>query len=272
MSTDISGTAVLAPVEEHEKSTAEVSAPLSQWAELEFQATLRLLAERARFLTAASSVAIAVQEQGRLLYTAAAGDDAPQPGSSLDVGNTQIAQCAKNLKPVRCEITGPLPFALVVPIVRESKFTGCFELRGLLKFEDADIQQISRLAQLASTAIEYRDGALKAARQEFADVPHPQPGPTLWHAPESVEEQPAEPEAATRTLVADVHSCASCGFPVSGRRALCLECEQKADVAHPVPEVLTTPSHESWLSAHGYTLVSLLMTALVIAAIVWLRR
>lgn len=268
-----SGTAVLAPVDEDKKSTVGVFAPLSQWAELEFQATLRLLAERARFLTAASNVAIALQEQDRLLYAAVCGDDAaPQPGAPVDLSKSQISECVKNLNPVRREIAGPSPYAMVVPIVRESKFAGCFELIGLLKFEDADLEQISRLAQLASTAIEYRDGAMKAARQEFEDVLYPQPAPSLWHAPESVEKRPAQPEAAAATSAADVRSCASCGFPVSGRRALCLECEQKADVAHPVPEVLTTPSHESWISAHGYTLVSLLMTALVIAMILWLRH
>jgi hypothetical protein len=264
-------TAVLAPVEERENSKPEVSAPSSQWAQLEFQATLQLLVERARFLTGAGSAGIALQEEDRLVYAAVSGDDTPQPGSLVELTKTEIPPCIKDLKPVRAKIAAPLPFTLVVPIVRESKFAGCFELLGLIEFEDRDLEQVSRLAQLASTAIEYRDGALKAARLEFEDVPPPQPGPTLWHAPDVAQQPAAEPEPASAPA-ADVHNCASCGFPVSGRRALCLECEQKADVTHPVPELLTTPPHESWISSHGYTIASLFVSALVIVIILWLRH
>jgi hypothetical protein len=265
-------TAVLAPVEERENSKPEVSAPSSQWAQLEFQATLQLLVERARFLTGAGSAGIALQEEDRLVYAAVSGDDAPQPGSLVDLTKTEISQCIKDLKPLRAKIAGPLPFTLLVPILRDTKFAGCFELLGLFEFEDRDLEQVSRLAQLASTAIEYRDGALKAARLEFEDVPHPQPAPALWHAPDIAQQPAAEPETATSSPAVDVHNCASCGFPVSGRRALCLECEQKADVTHPVPEVLTTPVHESWISSHGYTIASLFLSALVIAVIFWLRH
>lgn len=267
-----SGTALLAPIEEHDYSTAGVCAPFSQWAQVEFQATLQLLAERARFLTGATSVAIALQEEDRLAYAAVSGDDAPQPGASVDLSKAENSQCAKDLKPVRAKIAAPLQGRMVVPIVRDSKFAGCFELLGFVEFEDRDLQHVSRLAQLVSTAIEYRDGALKAARQEFEDVPPPQRLSALWHAPESEQQRAAEPEPATSTSAVDVHNCASCGFPVSGRRALCLECEQKADVTHPVPEVLTTPAHESWISAHGYAIASLVLSALTIAVILWLRH
>jgi hypothetical protein len=231
-----------------------------------------LLAERARFLTGASSVAIALHEEDRLVYAAISGDDAPQPGSSVNLTKTEIAQCVKDLKPVRAKIAGPLPFTMLVPILRDEKFAGCFELLGLIEFEDRDLEQVSRLAELASTAVEYHDGALKAARQEFEEVPGPQPAPALWHAPEVAPQPAAEPEPSATSPAVDVHNCASCGFPVSGRRALCLECEQKADLAHPIPEVITTPSHESWISSHGYTIASLFLSALVIAVIFWLRH
>jgi hypothetical protein len=272
MNADLSSAAVLTPVEEDENSTAEVCASSSQWAELEFQATLQLLAERARFLTGASGVAIALQQEDRLAYFVAVGDNAPEPGVSIDLSKSQIAPCVTELKPARAELAGASQFTLVVPIIRDSNFAGCFELLGQTEFEERDAQAVIRLATLLTTAIEFRDAAIRAARHDFDDLSQLQPMPPLWHAPEPVQRQAPEPDTAAPTSVADVHKCASCGFPVSGRRALCLECEQKADAAQPVPEVLTIPAHESWISAHGYTIASLLMTALAIAIIVWLRR
>ncbi len=76
-----------------------------------------------------------------------------------------------------------------------------------------------------------------------------------------------------------VHTCAGCGFPVSGRRTLCLDCEKHGDdprndptlAAHPPVEMFATEKEERWISAHGYTIASLLVTALAAAIIFWLR-
>src|SRR5215467_14197633 len=84
-----------------EISSAETSSTLAQSAELEFQATLRLLVERARFLTAASGTAIALEEQGKLIYAAAAGDSVASAGATVDTSKEPIAQCIERGKPTR---------------------------------------------------------------------------------------------------------------------------------------------------------------------------
>src|SRR5215469_10896520 len=87
--------------DECEISSAETISPLIQSAELEFQATLRLLVERARFLTAASGAAIALEEQGKLIYAAAAGDSVASAGATVDTSKEPIVQCIERGKPTR---------------------------------------------------------------------------------------------------------------------------------------------------------------------------
>jgi hypothetical protein len=53
-----------------------------------------------------------------------------------------------------------------------------------------------------------------------------------------------------------------------------VECEQKPGVRTQPPADLfaSATKQERWLSAHGYTIASLLLTALTAAVILWLRR
>ena len=249
--------------------------PLAQAAALEFQATLQLLAERARYLTAASSVAIALQEDGEFVHCATSGDSAPLGGTISDVKKEPICQCIEQRKAVRTQADAAgLSFTLAVPIMTDEKVCGFFELRGQCEFEARDIQAVARLAEMVSTAVDHRNAAIQAGSGTFEQLSVACP-PSLWHAPDSVPNEPAEQKASTATLIrpaAELHNCASCGFPVSHGRKLCVDCEQKTDVAHPPAEIISTPAHENWISAHGYTIASLLVTALTVAIIYWLRR
>jgi hypothetical protein len=98
----------------------------------------------------------------------------------------------------------------------------------------------------------------------------------LWHAPE-VAPPPKQPEpsleASSKPTSVEVHGCASCGFPVSPGRWLCVECERKPelDLASRAP-LFDAANKESWLSAHGYTIASLLISLLAIAIILWFKR
>jgi hypothetical protein len=277
MELDTMSTAVLNPPDEHEGSTADVFPPLAQAAALEFQATLQLLVERARYLTAASSVAVALQEGGDFVYCATSGDSAPEAGALIDVKKEPIYQCIEQRKAVRAHADGAgVLFTLAVPIMRDGEVCGFFELRGQCEFEDRDIQAVVRLAEMVSTAIDHRNAAMQAESRIFEQLSIVcRPAPSLWHAPDSVPQEPSEQKASHAALIppaAEVHNCASCGFPVSYGRKLCVDCEQKTDVAHPPAGIFSTPAHESWISAHGYTIASLLVTALAVAIIYWLRR
>jgi hypothetical protein len=93
-----------------------------------------------------------------------------------------------------------------------------------------------------------------------------------------------------------VQKCASCGFPVSEGRSLCLDCERKKDdrvgqtpvlsepvspqpaesaaaTDEPLPPFLAnaTPVKESWLSDHVNLLVIIVLILGVLVAIVLFR-
>ena|SRR5438477_1979332 len=241
---------------------------------LEFQATLQLLVERARFLTAASSVAVAIKEDGNFVYAAGTGDSAPEAGVAVDTSAPSIQRCLKHQLPVQTEASSAQPSAsLIVPVLKDGKPCGFFELLGCSRFEQCDLEAVSRLAEMVNTAIEHRSAAVRVESREFGQVSEMSPArvPKLWHAPECAEPRPrGESSISINLPVVDVQNCASCGFPVSTGRKLCLDCEQK-DAAHIPADPLSTPVHESWIGAHGYTIASLLISALAISIILWFR-
>src|SRR5579864_445141 len=275
MGSDSTSTAVLNVPDECQSSPAHVFPPLAQAAALEFQATLQLLVERARFLTAASSVAIALQEGELFVYGAASGDSAPEAGAEVDVSKEPVHQCIEERKPARAQAGATETLSvLAVPVIRDEMVAGFFELRGHCEFEDCYVEAVTRLAEMVGTAIDHRNAAIEAESRIFEQLSAVSPAvPSLWHAPaSSPQESSAQKNSPVVSSPAEVHKCGSCGFPVSYGRKLCVDCEQKIDVAHPPAEILTTPAHESWISAHGYTIASLLVTALTVAIVYWLRR
>jgi GAF domain-containing protein len=275
MEPDSTSTAVLNTPDECQSSAADVFPPLAHATALEFQATLQLLVERARFLTAASSVAIALPEGELFVYGAASGDSAPEAGTEVDASKEPAHQCIEQGKAARAQAGATeVLFTLAVPIIRDEKVAGFFELRGHCEFEDCDIEAVTRLAEMVSTAVDHRNAAMQAESRIFEQLSAVPPAvSSLWHAPDSAPQESSQQKTSpAASSPAEVHKCGSCGFPVSYGRKLCVDCEQKTEVAHPPAEILTTPAHESWISAHGYTIASLLVTALTFAIIYWLRR
>jgi putative methionine-R-sulfoxide reductase with GAF domain len=105
---------------------------------------------------------------------------------------------------------------------------------------------------------------------------------TLPHL--TIEEPPAEPEftpAPVPEAMLRVQKCASCGFPVSEGRSLCVDCERKQPhqsgsteimPAEYVPAFLTSqkPVDESWLANHVNLLaVAVLILSIVVAVVVF---
>jgi len=270
-------TAPLQTPDQCEISSAEIISPSIQSAELEFQATVRLLVERARFLTAASGAAIALEEQGKQVYCAVSGDSVPPAGTTVDTNEGPIRQCIAQAKAVRSRtVGGKTLFVLAAPIITDEKVIGLFELRGQSILEDRDLESIVRLAGMVCTAIDHRRAAEQVERKLFAplaEVARAAILPSLWHAPDTAKSETPEQEPAPSptVLAADVQKCASCGFPISKGRTLCVECDQKLGHAAPPTELFSTPKEESWISAHVYTIASALITALAVAIILWLR-
>jgi hypothetical protein len=270
---------------------------LRQSANLEFQASVQLLAERARFLSGADSVAVAIEQNGQFVYCAATGSSAPETGTFADVTRHPLDECistgrAAHLLVERLSGETCVPgFHLAVPLLQGEKVVGFFELApGAYAFEDSDVESVARLAAMTNTALEHRDAAEHTesliARAE-TERPAPRPRPVLWHAPEEVASKSGPAQNHLSPASTDLHACTVCGFPVSGARTVCVECDAHRDDpnydpkhglkpyptpdSNPAHELFTVHKQESWIEAHGYTIASLMVSALAAAIIYWLR-
>lgn len=251
-----------------------------QSAKLEFQAALQLLAERAMFVTGATGAAIALEENGSMTFSAAAGDWIPEPGTEADLSRLPVHQCIHDQAAVRTVPEGrQTSYGLFVPLVRSEKTIGFFELASQYEFQAQDLEAITRIANLASVALEHCEAAVQT--EERISERHTQVRaslvPSSWHAPESVAEELhfGDSETPAAPVLANARACKSCGFPVSPGRTLCVECELKPEAGPAVPapsELFAMPAEESWLSAHGYTIASILLPIIAAAVIYWLRR
>jgi hypothetical protein len=256
-----------------------IFASLIQTATRELHASMQLLAARARFVTGASGAAIALLEDGQFVYCASTGTSVPEIDTQADTNKETLRQCIQETRVIRSSSgdtrTGAI-FALALPIIRKSKVSGFFELAtSHAAFEDADIQVISRLAEMANIALDH----MEAARRSENRVLEPELGAapeaivsTLWHAPDWAQAASLPPNSPALPAPEKIHACNSCGFPISLGRTLCLDCEEHPPSAVPTETALfTIEKQESWISAHGYTIASLLVTGLAAAIILWLR-
>jgi len=238
-------------------------------ARVELYACLQLLADRARFITGATWAAIALLEGTDFIYCAAAGNSAPVIGSALDVRTLRTGlSLAADGK------------SLLVRVIRESKTVGFFHLvSGTAGFSDQDLQSIVRLAEMVATAINCMESEQHSVVDEHSPVPAlvtqpPKPAPpVLWHAPESLVSGPSDKSDSASDVAVIVYACESCGFPVSRGRTMCVDCEERGSPSATMARLLTArqKEDESWLSAHGYTIASLLVSALAAAIIYWLH-
>lgn len=254
---------------------AEAGNSLLDVAELEFQASLQLLLDRACWVSGALAGAIALEESGELKYRAVSGCSEYDPGQRAAAEKEPLRECLAERWTVRCAADQG-KFSMAVPIVQEEMAIGVVELTSDLEFTAESSEVVSRIADLIIITLEHHEAARRAEQLEFREEELELP--SLWHAPEvpknelrfrgdvQVEASPSE-QAIPR-----VGKCAACGFPVSPNRSLCVECEQKPESAAAVKDILTSEPEESWLSAHGYTIASALVTAITAAIILWLRH
>ncbi|MBV9183208.1 MAG: hypothetical protein JO356_18045, partial [Acidobacteria bacterium] len=219
---------------------------------------------------AARGAAIAVTQGEQLMYCAASGVSVPEPGQPVDLGREAIRTCVEEAKPSWTERSTGLTTGLAVPVMREHKVEGLLELAGEFSVGEREQKALSRLTEMVSIALEHRDAAFQAEsglRQSELTTPELSARQVVGQIPAWPVSKPTPPPR----LATKVQSCSTCGFPVSNSRVLCLDCEEKSLVPPPLV-VLPRDGEESWLSRHGYTIASLLVSALAAVIIYWFRR
>ncbi|HEY8671146.1 MAG TPA: hypothetical protein VIL63_09930 [Terriglobales bacterium] len=274
------------PAEVRESQAAVPS--LIQTATMEFHASLHLLADRARFVTGAAGAAIAIDEDGDFVYCASSGKSVPGCGAAADMGKPNLSACIETRRVARSSNL------ITIPVIRQKKVAGFFELadihgsvRGNTRNDDNDnnadeIEAVSRLAEMVNTAIDHLEAAEHAESGVHEIGMHeikPEAGPVLGKPillslPDGATKSiPSTMTSSSPAPIASVRICRSCGFPVSLGRVFCVECEEHPEriTVNPGEGLFQMEAQESWISAHGYTIASLLITALVAAIIFWLR-
>ena len=257
-------------------SSSGVFSTLIQAANLEFFASVQLLVERVRFVTGASSVALAIREDGQFIYCASCGSASPGPHSSADLRNKMLQRCVGTRQVTRSDTAPGGFFSVAVPIIRSDEVFGFFEVTADREFRDSDIDAMLRQAQMVNIALEHREAAEEVeGRLKQADIEPEisQVAPNLLTSSDEAVQSEKLTAPETSSLASAIHGCKSCGFPVSSNREICLDCEEKLPSASVAPskELFATPPAESWIGAHGYTIATLLVTAAAAAIIYWLR-
>jgi L-methionine (R)-S-oxide reductase len=254
----------------------------------DLDAALQLLAERAQYLTGASGASIALREGSETVCRASTGRAAPEVGVEIETDSGLIAESIRDRQVVRCGDADRNPRAnrescqelgvksvMVTPLVHEQEVVGVFELVAdrAAAFDERDVAALTRLAEMALTALEHADAAQRAlpeiSEAERADA---SPAETSDAIEQVTTSQPhedlaslaAEPVTSVSAELARIGSCQACGFPVSPARTLCVDCEQAGRTVEPNP-LLSLGQDESWLQAHSYTLGTLLIAALTLA-------
>ena len=251
---------------------SEEVASFAAAARMEFQAALQLLAGRAAFVTAATGVAIALEDRGILTYQVATGNEVAEPETSVDVNDQNLQRCLRDRALVR--ISGnEFGFRLFAPVKRNDRAIGFMEVVSAYELSDGDENTVIRLADLACVALGHFIAAENAHAHFWEKLQQPL-APKQWHAPEGpASEKSMRADTEPRPTSPEVHLCGGCGFPVSPGRKLCVECERKPDTAiATTAELFTAQAQPSWFAEHGYTVATVIVSALAAVLICWLRR
>ena len=186
---------------------------------------------------------------------------------------------------------------VVMPLLKDNEVNGVFELLSErpYAFEERDINALERLGEMIQTAIEHADAAQRAEagfgevsatptapvtsdKENDKDVVGAASANEVTGQESKAQETPSPPaglaltnEGQTAPVPASVaapavNKCASCGFPVSEGRALCLDCEAR-EPGGPVLSDLGE-NDSSWLGSHVYLIATVIIALLTIAAIV----
>jgi putative methionine-R-sulfoxide reductase with GAF domain len=282
---------------------------LAETARGDLDAALQLLVERAKYITGALAATISLYEDGELICHACTGTPKQKTGTHLQVGSGLAGESVRTRRILRCNDTSVdlrtnsedcrkygISSAMVMPLVRGPEVVGVFELLSgtTQAFEERDLSALARLGEMVETAMEQAETAKQVPQDTFFEEELPQP--EIGIVPLKLDPGPADlpaetplPAKATQSGEAPllergiIGNCQACGFPVSGHRRLCVECaaSHPKDAAEPQEEAaapaflahLDEPraAKRSWLSAHGYTLGTLVVATLTAVVVIWMQ-
>jgi putative methionine-R-sulfoxide reductase with GAF domain len=159
---------------------------LSQMAQRDLDAALKLLVDRAQYITGASGAALALNENGAMVCRATAGACAPQVGSQLQVNSGLTGECVRLGQILRCDNAENDPrvnhescrvlsivSVLVAPLLQEEEVIGVFELFSsrAAAFEERDALAVQRLTEIIQTAVGHARAVLNIEQQLAQKVP-----------------------------------------------------------------------------------------------------
>jgi hypothetical protein len=284
---------------------------LAQMAKTDLEAALQLLVDRAQYITGASGAAIALLTDDRMLCRASAGSSAPSIGTQLQMDSGLTGESVRLKKLLRCDDVETDPrvnrescralgivSVVVFPLVCDEQVTGIFELLSgkAYAFEERDIHAVERLGEMIQTALEVepdiplrvpatsntnsnsKDEISSGQKQNSAPSEKPAKFSSELNSHDIQPVAPINPGIVAQ-LHASVGKCASCGFPVSGGRKYCLDCEssasrQDASVGSmDAPDFLASYSNQkqkSWFSRNIYW-IGIVLMSLATAAFLLLR-
>lgn len=215
-------------------------------------AALQLLAERAKYITGAMAATISLYHDDELICRACTGAPKQKVGARMRVGSGLAQESARTRRILRCHDTSGdlrvnaetcmkfgISSAVVMPLVRGQQVIGVFELLSgnTQAFDEKDLTALERLGEMVETAIDQAEQPEKnASETTFFDEALPEPEVAV--VPLKLDPGTSDGSNETRPPVrqgehgevpllerGSIGSCKSCGFPVSGRRRLCVDCE-----------------------------------------------
>jgi GAF domain len=149
---------------------------LAKMAQLDLDAALQLLAERAQYITGASGAAIALRrgEHSDMLCLASAGSNAPELGALLSMEYGLSGESVRTRQALRCDDAAHdarvnregcrdlgIASVVVMPILNEQQVLGVFELFSGKPhaFEERDLSALRRLGEMVETAVRHAEAA-----------------------------------------------------------------------------------------------------------------
>src|SRR5215471_1857264 len=112
----------------------EAGNSLAEAAEMEFQATLQLLADRACWVSGARSGEIVLKEEGEWRYVAVSGDSEHGPGTKISTGDARFSQGPARRFTSHCEMKDETRFRMIAPVTEDGKALGFIGLTSLNEF------------------------------------------------------------------------------------------------------------------------------------------
>ena len=266
-------------------SEGTATSSLAEVADREFEAALQLLAERAKFITGASSTAIALLDEEQMVYRASSGVAPFEPGFALRAISALSAETLKSQKilscgdtqsdlrldPESCQLLSMIS-VMTVPLLRDGRAIGVLELISdrPQAFDERDSAAMQRLAELINTASDNAQAMKQVAQETPAENSTPK-------TPDVQADQPSQSNEQSSKEKPGIRTCASCGFPISHRRSVCVDCETRGrhvltgDTSPIFSALDGQPSEESWLQANMYTIGMVMVPLITLAILLWLR-